>query len=175
MSLTSYLSPKCRTGRSSIGGLGVFAGQWLDAGELVAIWGGKIYSHADIEQLASCNPSLLIHPLMVADGFYIGPSDATNAPEAADYFNHSCDPNAGVKGQIVLIARRAIAAGEEICFDYETTEREGSVGMGFDCHCGTSACRGHIEGLSWHEPAFQQRNHGFMSWHLSSDPPPPCS
>jgi SET domain-containing protein len=42
-----------------------------------------------------------------------------------------------------MIARREIAAGEPITFDYATTER--AIRFPFDCVCGAPACRGRIE------------------------------
>ncbi len=58
--------------------------------------------------------------------------------------NHSCEPNCEVeviRGRIWIVARRAIAAGEELGYDY-----------GFDytdwrehpCRCGAPACPGFI-------------------------------
>lgn len=49
------------------------------------------------------------------------------------YLNHSCEPNAVLKGRS-LVALKAIAPGEEVTFDYNTTEYEMSAP--FACHCG---------------------------------------
>jgi uncharacterized protein len=58
-----------------------------------------------------------------------------------DFANHSCDPNAGfLDGEPVLYALRAIAAGEEICWDYSTSISE--PGWSLDCRCGARRCRG---------------------------------
>ena len=35
-------------------------------------------------------------------------------PEPADFINHSCDPNCVLSGNVVLVARRDIAVGEEL-------------------------------------------------------------
>ena len=144
----------------------MFAKDPIAEGETIAIWGGKIYTEGDIRHLSLDNPSLLLHPLTVAEGFYIGPAEPGRQPEPADFFNHCCDPNAGVRGQILLVARRLIAPGEEICFDYETTECHGSIGMGFLCQCGAKDCRGVIDGWKWREVEFQRSNRGFMSAYL---------
>jgi SET domain-containing protein len=164
--MTSYLSAKCEARRSPIGGLGIFALKTIACGEIIAIWGGKIYSAQDIEQLASLNPSLLIHPLTVAEGFYMGPIDPSHPLETTDFFNHSCEPNAGIKGQIILVARRLIQKNEEICFDYETSESQTSVGMGFDCHCGHQNCKKRIQGMDLKNSEFYKKNRHYMSWYL---------
>lgn len=166
MSATSYLSPKCKARRSGIGGLGIFAVKTIEKDEIIAIWGGKIYSQQDIEQLSIFNPSLLVHPLTIAEGFYMGPMDPSRPTESSDYFNHSCEPNAGIKGQIILVAREIIKPDEEICFDYETTEMHSSVGMGFDCHCSKKNCRKKIEGIKWDKTDFHTKNREYMSWYL---------
>ncbi|MHB8630096.1 MAG: SET domain-containing protein-lysine N-methyltransferase [Aggregatilineales bacterium] len=77
--------------------------------------------------------------------------------------NHSCDPNAGVKGQNVLVARRDIAPGEEICFDYETTDTQG---MNFVCRCGSPKCRKRIRGQAWKNRQFQEANWEYLSEYI---------
>ena len=39
------------------------------------------------------------------------------------FLNHSCEPNVGIQGQIVFVALRGVAAGEELTLDYATIER----------------------------------------------------
>ncbi|MFO0962492.1 MAG: SET domain-containing protein-lysine N-methyltransferase [Phycisphaerales bacterium] len=71
------------------------------------------------------------------------------------YLNHSCDPNARVAAQErLLVARRAIAPGELVTFDYTTTELE--LAEPFACHCGAAACLGTVRGFVHLAPA-QQR------------------
>jgi D-alanine-D-alanine ligase len=57
--------------------------------------------------------------------------------------NHSCDPNTVYQG-LEVIARRPIAAGEELTLDYATMLNEQSEP--FDCHCGAPTCRGVVRG-----------------------------
>ena len=77
------------------------------------------------------------------------------APER--YTNHSCDPNAWERHSsdgIELVARRGIAADEEITVDY-LMNNEG--GDSWPCACGTARCRGET-GVSYFElpAAFRQ-------------------
>jgi len=53
--------------------------------------------------------------------------------------NHSCNPNLGIKGKIMFYAIRDIKAGEELTFDYSTSEKEIDWVMG--CYCGSKNCR----------------------------------
>jgi uncharacterized protein len=70
--------------------------------------------------------------------------DGRSARNVARFINHSCAPNCRVetiRGRIWIIARRDIAAGEELTFDY---------GYGFahwsqhPCRCGSARCVGYI-------------------------------
>ncbi len=61
------------------------------------------------------------------------------------YLNHSCDPNCGIQGTRILVARRRIAQGEQVTFDYAMTEEE--LEYPFDCQCGAESCRGQITGF----------------------------
>jgi uncharacterized membrane protein YeiB len=55
--------------------------------------------------------------------------------------NHGCDPNVAIDvSRRVIIARRAIAAGDELRFDYNTTEWE--LAEPFVCNCGAPTCVG---------------------------------
>lgn len=71
----------------------------------------------------------------------------------ARFLNHSCDPNIVVGGineggSYDFVALRDIADGEQVRFDYETTEYE--VGAFSECRCGAWNCRGTIRGFKHH-------------------------
>ena len=57
--------------------------------------------------------------------------------------NHSCQPNTGFDG-LNVVALRKIDKGEELTLDYALLLDEKMES--FECHCGTSDCRGTIEG-----------------------------
>ena len=42
--------------------------------------------------------------------------------DIARFMNHSCEPNAGLSGQVVLVAMRDIRDGEEILYDYAMSD-----------------------------------------------------
>jgi hypothetical protein len=73
----------------------------------------------------------------------------------AVYANHSCDPNAGIRDNRELVAIRAIAPGEEICFDYSTTMAENFWTM--RCLCGSPQCRGTVKDFRDLPPPVQKR------------------
>jgi uncharacterized protein len=62
-------------------------------------------------------------------------------PVPERHINHSCDPNVYVKtiqGSRRVIARRPIARGEEITYDYCVN---GYGDVWWTCHCGATRCR----------------------------------
>ena len=71
------------------------------------------------------------------------------------FANHSCDPNARLDLEArTLVALREIRSGEEVTFDYNTTEWD--MASPFECHCGTDNCYGTVRGFK-HLPADAQR------------------
>ena len=118
--------------RESAYGRGVFAGEAITAGALIARFSGPFLRYAQT------NAST--YALQIGPDLYIGGSGGVD-----DLFNHSCDPNAGVMIQETsaeLRAIRDIAPGEEIAFDYSTTLDEEDFTM--QCRCGSPSCRGII-------------------------------
>lgn len=55
--------------------------------------------------------------------------------------NHSCDPNLWWGDDLTLIARRDIKPGEEITYDYATTDINPKTMPDVVCNCGSVECR----------------------------------
>jgi SET domain-containing protein len=75
------------------------------------------------------------------------------------HVNHSCDPNAWEMfegGDSYLVARREIAAGDEITCDYNVNI---SGGTSWPCRCGAARCRGVVEGEFFNLPVEWQREY----------------
>lgn len=70
-------------------------------------------------------------------------------PEAWRPVNHSCDPTGWLDG-LDVVARKPVAAGDEITLDYATFYDERMPD--FDCGCGAAECRGRIRGMDHLEP-----------------------
>jgi hypothetical protein len=156
----SYLNPKLEARQfPQKGGAGIFAHQTVQAGELLAMWGGQILTESEYRQLPEERQT---HGVQVWDFLYQVQLHPGQDP--ADFFNHSCDPNAGLNSPISLVAMRDIAAGEEICFDYAMTDS--SDYDEFTCCCGTALCRGQITGQDWQRPELQTRYRGYFSPYL---------
>jgi len=78
-----------------------------------------------------------------------------------DALNHSCDPALGFSAAGELVARRAIAPGEELTIDYALHRDDPDFVM--VCHCETYRCRQLIEGNDWQIPQLQKRYAGFWA------------
>ncbi|HUI89914.1 MAG TPA: SET domain-containing protein-lysine N-methyltransferase [Anaerolineales bacterium] len=154
----SYLSPKLENRpHAEKGDCGVFARERIGAGELLTLWGGKILSASEIDRNMR---NFTQQVLQIEEEFYLMAPDM----EPSDCFNHSCDPNAGMSGQIGLIAIRDIKPDEEICLDYAMCD--GSSYDEFDCQCGSPNCRGRITGEDWKRPELWERYEGYFSPYL---------
>lgn len=79
------------------------------------------------------------------------------------FLNHACAPNAMLCGR-TLVARRAIAKGDEVTFDYTTTEYE--MACPFLCGCGAPDCLGVVRGFRWLSPAQRQARAPWLAAHL---------
>ena len=140
----SWLSPRTRVAPSGIEGRGLFASEAIPAGEVVAVKGGAVFGRAELARIA---------PLLREE----------DREGSMIFSNHSCDPNIGVRGQIVFVTLRDVAAGEELTHDWAMTDDdEGRM----ECRCGSSICRGVVTGKDWQKPELQQRYGPFMSAYL---------
>lgn len=71
------------------------------------------------------------------------------------YVNHSCDPNTWWADDDTIIARRDIQPGEEITYDYSTTEVAPEMDM--PCLCGSLICRINVTNRDYLIPEWQRR------------------
>ena len=159
-SALSYLSPKAAVQNSPIHGRGLFAAGEFRPGEIVCAKGGYIFNRATLGNIA---PALGPAEIQIADDLFIGPRYAEEREGGMIFSNHSCDPNIGVQGQIVFVALRPIAVGEELTHDWATTDDDD---YSLPCRCGAAACRGVITGRDWQKKDLQRKYQGKFSWYL---------
>lgn len=156
----SYLSPKLEVRAApEKGGFAVYARQSLEKDELLCVWTGRAVTFSELHALSEAEKS---HTLQVDEGIYLAPLGPEEEP--ADFINHSCDPNAGIRGQVSLVAMRLIAPGEEITFDYAMSDS--SAFDEFNCACGSPLCRGRVTGDDWKRPELWERYNGYFSAYL---------
>jgi SET domain-containing protein len=129
--------------KSSIQGKGVFAGKDFERGETIGSMHGRSVNFLTYEKLyrrgnkrVSCDP------------FQIGLRAYITLENRYNLINHSCDPNAAVQGVRTIVARKPIKKGEEITYDYSSTEWTPydyppyyTDGWPMNCRCGERKCR----------------------------------
>ncbi len=155
---SSFLSPKIKASpRVNLGGYGIFAQEVLKKGELLAVFGGVVYEWETFIHLPERERSLCIQ---IEDNFFLVPRPIGDG----DFVNHCCNPNAGLSGQIALIAMRDIQPAEEVCFDYAMSD---TVPYDeFECNCGAPNCRHSVTGSDWQLPELQKRYAGYFAPHV---------
>jgi hypothetical protein len=156
----TWRSPKTAVQPSPIHGRGLFAVEPIATDEIVVIKGGYVF---DAAELAGVAKELGPAEIQVADGFFIGPRRAGERDGGMIFSNHSCEPNIGVAGQIVFVALRDIAVGEELTHDWAMTDDDTYE---LECRCATPSCRGLLSGQDWRKPELQARYGEYMSWYL---------
>lgn len=123
-------------------GRGVFATRKFVQGETIVV--GRPIEEVPERTIYSCQMDFNLH---------------VHLDEPACATNHSCDPNTGVMnnqhGGYNFVALCNIEVGEEITWDYETTEYE-SIAVS-QCLCGSLDCRGKILGFKFREQLLRDR------------------
>jgi SET domain-containing protein len=161
MLTSSYISPKAVKGRPSvIEGRGLVAVAPIVKDEIVAIKGGHIVDTATLHSLPE---RLRNSDVQIADGFHLVALEEAEYEPVMLFLNHSCEPNVGFAGNIVLVAMRDINPGEELTTDYALfDDYDGEM----ECQCGTASCRRTINGRDWRRRELQREYGEYFSWYL---------
>lgn len=136
-----------RASVSSIHGKGLFARKQYIRGDLVGEYRGRIISLAEVNTTSSAadpDPAYTLLFSLSGDLFI----DAGIKGNSIRFMNHSCAPNCRsvLEGtRIFLYARRRIAVGEELTYDYSLQPLDASdTADMYPCNCGSSKCRGSL-------------------------------
>lgn len=136
--------------QGSIEGAGLFTTEFIPQGELVWELLTPTMSLQEAEALTGKALADYKH-----FGFQCGVDRFCSPSDESREMNHSCDPNTWWADNNSLVARRDILAGEEITYDYSTTEIDSSFEL--LCRCGSTLCRKQVSGLDYKDPEWQQR------------------
>jgi hypothetical protein len=119
-------------------GLGIFSESSILQGTHLFTLTGERTDYDTICQLVDSGRLRNDDPLHIAEDNFLVLDSLSNL------FNHSCDPNLGVRRDGELFALRDILPGEELCYDYSTTVPPGwsSADWSMECRCGSTMCRG---------------------------------
>ena len=159
--VSTWISPKAAKGTTSqISGRGLVAVEAIAEGEVVAVKGGHIVT---TQQLRSLPERLQNSDVQITDDLHLVALAEEEYEAVMLFINHSCEPNVGFAGNVVLVAMRDVAAGEELTTDYAMfDDYQGSM----DCTCGRATCRQRVDGRDWMRADLQARYRGYFSWYL---------
>jgi uncharacterized protein len=160
MKVASYRSPKTAVRPSRIVGRGLFAAAAIARGEIVCVKGGHLVTGAEFAQYKGVAHDA---DLQIADDLFLTPVAEAEFEGVMMFLNHSCEPNVGIRGQIVFVAMRDIAAGEELTLDYATIDRDSEP---MACRCGAPGCRGLVTGEDWQKPELRRKYGDHFAWYL---------
>lgn len=153
--LHPWFDPRLHTATSPIHANGLFTRAAFAAGELVMRWGGLVVPRAQFSSDRFRSKATTDYD----DDHYL--TELVDAPPTIDdSLNHSCDPNIWMIDEVTCVARRPIAAGDEILIDAAVYLDEPGYVHADPCRCGSPQCRGVIRGLDWQRPELQRRYAG---------------
>lgn len=157
MDIKSYLSPKAKVKKSVIKGNGLFAVKLIKKGELIGIKGGHII---DWRTLKKHEKLIGDSYLQIDDRFVLAPLNKSEVSKVMMFFNHSCETNVGVRGEITFVAMRDIEAGEELTIDYAMIDDDDYQ---MKCNCRARGCRHMVTGKDWKRRDLQAKYKGYFS------------
>jgi len=156
----TYRSPKTEVKDSRIHGKGLFAKAAITREEIVAVKGGYVVNG---EQWTAIEKDLGSAEIQISEDLFVAPLSKAQRQGSMVYTNHCCEPNIAIQGQIVFVAMRDIAPGEELTHDWATTD---DSDYEIQCRCGASRCRGTLTGKDWMRKDLQELYKGWFCWFL---------
>lgn len=132
--------------RSGVHGKGVFALMPIAKGERIIEYLGEVVTWPEALSRHPHDPSDPNHTFFfhIDDGHVI---DAAVGGNAARWINHACSPNCKAEQEderVFIDARRDIAPGEELFYDYGLVIDErytAKLKQEYECRCGNARCR----------------------------------
>lgn len=160
--MKSWRSSKMKIGSSLINGQGNVACEDIKAHEILAVRSGHIIS---VSQALELVPSMGYVFLQLSEDLALSPLTFEEIPVICCFWNHSCEANVGIRGDVCFVAMRDIKAGDELTIDYATIAAHP---LDISCTCKSPICRKHISGNDWKIPSVQKQYRGFFSTYVQS-------
>lgn len=138
---------------SPLHGRGLFARTDIPKGAHIISYDGEFITNEEAEERWPANPDDPFHTFLFGLDMAPYTIDANVGGNAARWINHHCKANCTTREVVLrngridvqVLAKRAIAAGEELTYDYrlycdyKLTKAEAA---NYACRCGAKACRG---------------------------------
>jgi uncharacterized protein len=160
----SWTNPKLEVRDTGKYGMGVFTKEGIKKGERLIVFGGYAMTVREEQKLSR---SLSDNAIQIDDDLVIGIRNKSEV-EIASCVNHSCNPNAGFRGQIFLVAIKNIKKDEEVLFDYAMVLHDvvGVQPYKMKCECGQERCRRVVGVNDWKKIELQKKYRGYFQWYL---------
>lgn len=129
--------PKVSVKKASLRGEGVFAKEAIKKGSVIYPLSGEFVTFDE------CILRIRGGEEAQDDSLQVGYELDMILEGISHFFNHSCEPNAGIRKISELVAIQDIKKGEEITFDYSATIGPNVTAevWTLDCLCGSKKCR----------------------------------
>lgn len=162
----SWMNSKLEVRKLKDYGKGVFAKKPIKKNELLSIFGGYI---REIKEEESLPKDFNDNGVQIGENYVITVLKRSEL-EDSNFFNHSCDPNAGFCGQIFLVAMKNIGKDEQITFDYAMALSQTKKGKPYKmkCLCGKKNCRKIITDNDWKKPNLRKKYKGYFQIYLQN-------
>jgi SET domain-containing protein len=159
-----WLNPKLKVTKTKKYGYGTFAKENIKKGERLLVLSGYVLLLSEEENLPD---GLNDNGIQVTEDLSLCVTKKEDLG-GINFFNHSCNPNAGIKGQIFLVAMKSIKAGEEVTFDYAMTlcQSKNAQPYHLECLCGKRNCRKVITDSDWKMPELQKKYDGYFQYYI---------
>jgi uncharacterized protein len=153
---TTWYDPRAKINASLIQCNGMFAAQPIQEGEIIVVIGGTVLNTAEFQQFTE--NATRYNSVQIGEDAHL-----LDLPTSPGGMNHSCHSNVWTQDEVTVVARRPIAAGEELTIDYALQSGLPVDLLGEPCHCGSPVCRGTITGNDWQLKEVQERYQGHFS------------
>lgn len=157
----TWRDPRQELRESPTHGIGSFASAPVQCGEVVEAVGGVVMTEEEFR--AFQREVVRYNAIQIGEGLHLVELAEVTERQAGGSLNHSCDSNLWMADEVTLVARRDIAAGEELTIDYALFTAQPGWTLDQACQCGEPACRHVITGNDWRLPEVQRRYYPHFS------------
>ncbi|MBI5838849.1 MAG: SET domain-containing protein-lysine N-methyltransferase [Chloroflexi bacterium] len=152
--LETWIDPRQDIRPSDIHGLGIFAREPVRQGEPIEIIGGDLMTDDELRAFQQITGRF--NAMQIDEDLHLVEHPAITQQRLGS-MNHACDSNLWLADEVTLMARRDIAADEELTVDYALFSAQPDWVMDSACRCGSPFCRGVITGNDWKLKEVQER------------------
>jgi len=157
--IKAFDNPKVNLSHGKFG-KSLYASENILQGEIIAVFDGETFEAEKSSDLPNDEPQKIRdHVLQFEKNKY------RSSNGFAQYINHSCSPNCGIKEKFKIVAMQDIVKGQELTIDYEMTENSD---WSMDCECGNNNCRGKVGAFRNLPESRREKYKGYISdWLLT--------